>query len=108
MVKEYPAEYEVALDIKALILDAYQIEIPLEEVEYLTVLLVSLKKEKPTGRIGIVVAAHGNSTATSMVQVVKQLFGSDNLVAVDMPVEMKPRVALEEIINSNNIDTIKS
>lgn len=100
MVKEYPAEYEVALDIKALILDAYQIEIPLEEVEYLTVLLVSLKKEKPTGRIGIVVAAHGNSTATSMVQVVKQLFGSDNLVAVDMPVEMKPRVALEEIINA--------
>ena len=100
MVKEYPAEYEVALDIKALILDAYQIEIPLEEVEYLTVLLVSLKKEKPTGRIGIVVAAHGNSTTTSMVQVVKQLFGSDNLVAVDMPVEMKPRVALEEIINA--------
>lgn len=100
MVKEYPAEYEVALDIKALILDAYQIEIPLEEVEYLTVLLVSLKKEKPSGRIGIVVAAHGNSTATSMVQVVKQLFGSDNLVAVDMPVEMKPRVALEEIINA--------
>lgn len=100
MVKEYPAEYEVALDIKALILEAYQIEIPLEEVEYLTVLLVSLKKEKPTGRIGIVVAAHGNSTATSMVQVVKQLFGSDNLVAVDMPVEMKPRVALEEIINA--------
>lgn len=100
MVKEYPTEYEVALDIKALILDAYQIEIPLEEVEYLTVLLVSLKKEKPTGRIGIVVAAHGNSTATSMVQVVKQLFGSDNLVAVDMPVEMKPRVALEEIINA--------
>lgn len=100
MVKEYPAEYEVALDIKELILVDYRIEIPLEEVEYLTVLLVSLKKEKDAGRIGIVVAAHGNSTATSMVQVVKQLFGSDNLLAVDMPVEMKPRVALEGIISA--------
>lgn len=100
MVEEYPEEYQVALEIKALILDVFQIEIPVEEVEYLTVLLVSLKKEKAVGRIGIVVAAHGNSTATSMVQVVKQLFGSDNLVAVDMPVEMKPRVALEEIINA--------
>lgn len=100
MVKEYPAEYEVALDIKDLILTDYRIEIPLEEVEYLTVLLVSLKKEKDAGRIGIVVAAHGNSTATSMVQVVKQLFGSNNLMAVDMPVEMKPRVALESIINA--------
>lgn len=100
MVEEYPAEYEVALEIKALILTEYGIEIPLEEVEYLTVLLVSLKKEKDAGRIGIVVAAHGNSTATSMVQVVKQLFGSQNLLAVDMPVEMKPRVALEEIIQA--------
>ncbi|WP_314060663.1 sigma 54-interacting transcriptional regulator [uncultured Vagococcus sp.] len=100
MVKEYPAEYEVALDIKELISADYRIEIPLEEVEYLTVLLVSLKKEKDAGRIGIVVAAHGNSTATSMVQVVKQLFGSHNLMAVDMPVEMKPRIALEGIINA--------
>ncbi|MGX7417335.1 sigma 54-interacting transcriptional regulator [Carnobacterium gallinarum] len=106
MVEKYPAEYEVALDIKGLILESYQIEIPLEEVDYLTVLLVSLKKEKATGRIGIVVAAHGNSTATSMVQVVRQLFGSDNLVAVDMPVEMKPRVALEEIINA--VDAVNS
>lgn len=100
MVEKYPAEYEVALDIKALIYDTYQISIPMEEVEYLTVLLVSLKKEKAAGRIGIVVAAHGNSTATSMSQVVKQLFSCDNLVAVDMPIEMKPRVALEEIINA--------
>lgn len=100
MVEKYPEEYEVALDIKALIFEEYQISIPMEEVEYLTVLLVSLKKEKAAGRIGIVVAAHGNSTATSMTQVVKQLFGSDNLVAVDMPVEMKPRAALEEIVGA--------
>ncbi|MGY3779375.1 sigma 54-interacting transcriptional regulator [Isobaculum melis] len=103
MVKEYPDEYEVALMIKDLIFEDYQITIPLEEVDYLTVLLVSLKKEKATGRIGIVVAAHGNSTASSMVQVVKQLFGSDNLVAVDMPIEMKPRVALEEIIKATEL-----
>lgn len=100
MVIEYPAEYDVALIIKQLILEDYQIEIPLEEVEYLTILLVSLKKEKGKGRIGVIVAAHGNSTASSMVQVVKQLFGSDNLLAVDMPLEMKPKTALEEIIKA--------
>ncbi|NKZ27044.1 sigma-54-dependent transcriptional regulator [Vagococcus lutrae] len=100
MVKEYPAEYDVALEIKRLLYDAFQVEIPVAEVEYLTVLLVSLKKASQVGRIGMVVAAHGNSTATSMVQVVKQLFGSDNILAVDMPLEMKPRVALEEMITA--------
>ena len=98
MVQEYPVEYGTALEIKELISRSFQIVIPEAEVEYLTVLLASLKKEKVLGQIGIVVAAHGKSTASSMVQVVKQLFGSKNLIAVDMPLEMKPRLALEEIV----------
>jgi len=100
MVLDYREEFQVAKEIKQLIEERYQMMIPEFETYYLTVLLVSLKKNNDIGRIGIVVAAHGKSTATSMVQVVSQLMNVDNLQAVDMPLEMKPKAALEEIIKA--------
>ncbi|MEG2254214.1 MAG: PRD domain-containing protein, partial [Vagococcus sp.] len=98
MVAHYPEERAAAKQIKEMIETDYQVEVPLSEVNYLTVLLVSLRESKADGRIGIVVAAHGNSTATSMVQVVTQLLKVDNLRAVDMPLEMKPKEAFEKIV----------
>ncbi|HCM90528.1 MULTISPECIES: sigma-54-dependent transcriptional regulator [Vagococcus] len=99
MVAHYPEEMEVANVLKKIIEEDYQVEVPTSEVHYLTVLLVSLRENKEEGRIGVVVAAHGNSTATSMVQVVTQLLKVDNLRAVDMPLDMKPKEAYEKIVD---------
>ncbi|MFW7433523.1 sigma 54-interacting transcriptional regulator [Vagococcus carniphilus] len=98
MVAHYPQEMEVAKIFKQIIEEDYQVEVPLSEVHYLTVLLVSLRENKEDGRIGVVVAAHGNTTASSMVQVVTQLLKVDNLRSVDMPLEMKPKEAFEKIV----------
>ncbi|MDK6248693.1 PRD domain-containing protein, partial [Escherichia coli] len=84
MVLDYPTEFETAKEIKNIIESSYQMEIPESESYYLAVLLISLRENPEAGRIGIVVAAHGNSTASSMVQVVSQLLNVDNLKAVDM------------------------
>ena len=100
MVLDYPREFETAEAIKEIIEEAYQLSIPESEVYYLAVLLISLRENKGAGRIGIVVAAHGKSTATSMVEVVTQLLNVDNLKAVDMPLEMKPQEALQKIVNA--------
>ena len=67
------------------------------ELYYLAVLLISLQAEKQNGKVGIVVAAHGNSTASSMVQVVDQLLNPDNLTAFDMSLDMSPQEALKGI-----------
>ena len=75
-------------------------EIPESESYYLAVLLISLRENPEAGRIGIVVAAHGNSTASSMVQVVSQLLNVDNLKAVDMPLDMPPKEALRKIVEA--------
>jgi len=48
--------------------------------------------------VGIVVAAHGTSTATSMVAVAKKLFDADNIIAVDMPLERTPSDILESVV----------
>lgn len=101
LIDKYPKEYQVALTIKELIFNKYQTQLPIDEVDYLTLLIVSLKENYHAGKIGVIVAAHGDSTATSMVQVAKKLFGNHNIAAVDMPLDMKPRVALDKIMTTS-------
>lgn len=97
MVHDYPDELEVAQKVKGIIEDSYQFPIPESEVYYMAILLASLKAEPKAGKVGIVVAAHGKSTASSMAQVVTQLLSVDNITSFDMPLEMSPKVALDGI-----------
>lgn len=96
MVADYPQEFEVAKEVRDFIGDSFHVAIPESESYYLAVLLVSLRTTHSSGKIGVVVAAHGNSTASSMVQVVKQLLEVDQVTAVDMPLDMPPAVALKK------------
>lgn len=97
MVSGYPEEFEIAQSIREYIGEMFQVEIPESEDYYLAVLLISLRANQTEGKLGVVVAAHGNSTASSMVQVVKQLLEVEQVAAVDMPLDMPPKVALEKI-----------
>jgi len=92
-------EYEVATEIHALIETRYNLSIPPIEIEYLALLLTSIQESSRQERVGIVVAAHGSSTATSMVAVARKLFDADNILAVDMPLEMTPSDILESVID---------
>lgn len=97
MAFDFPDEYAVAKEVRSYIETYFQVDIPESEDYYLTVLLVSLRANQASGRIGVVVAAHGNSTASSMVQVVQQLLDAENVRAVDMPLDMDPKTALDRI-----------
>ncbi|MBS4534488.1 sigma 54-interacting transcriptional regulator [Clostridium sp. D2Q-14] len=97
MVADYPEEFKVAQEIRQFIGEWFNVTIPESEEYYLAVLLVSLRNSSTEGKIGVVVAAHGNSTATSMVDVVKQLLGVEQVVAVDMPLDMSTKIALEKM-----------
>jgi len=91
-------EYIVAKEIHALIEQRYNLIIPPVEIEYLALLLTSIQESSHQERVGIVVAAHGSSTATSMVAVARKLFDADNILAVDMPLEMTPSDILDIVI----------
>jgi transcriptional regulatory protein LevR/transcriptional regulator with AAA-type ATPase domain len=93
-------EYEVAKEIHKLMEERYDIAIPEIEIEYLALLLNSIQELSHQERVGIVVAAHGTSTATSMVAVAKKLFEAENILAVDMPLERTPADILENVIES--------
>ena len=98
VIKNYPNEFEVALEIKTKVEERYSIEIPKEELAYFTLLLSSIQDQKQDGQVAIIVVTHGNSTATSMVDVTQKLFGNSNLIAVDMPLEVSPKDILDKIV----------
>ncbi|MFC6169032.1 sigma-54-dependent transcriptional regulator [Loigolactobacillus jiayinensis] len=98
MVADYQKELEAAYVIKQELEAHYNVPIPKSEVYYLTILLASLRSTQVAGKVGVVVAAHGSSTASSMVQVVNKLLSADNLLAYDMPIEMSPTVAYQGIV----------
>lgn len=90
------SEYKVAKKIHSLIESKFKITIPIVEISYIALLLSSIN-ETSSQRVGIVVAAHGTSTASSMVAVAKKLFDTDNIVAADMPLEKSPAEMLENV-----------
>ncbi|MEQ8199049.1 MAG: PRD domain-containing protein, partial [Clostridiaceae bacterium] len=96
-VPEDTEEYKVALKIRDLISSTFSLEVPDSEVAYISIILNSAKEEKQ-GKVGIVVAAHGNSTATSIVNVAETLLGNSNICAVDMPLDVSPMDILEIVI----------
>lgn len=97
MVQDYPKELQMAQHIKSILETNYQLLVPESELYYLATLLISLQSSPQDGKIGIVVATHGNSTASSMVQVVSQLLSVDHLTSFDMSLDMSPGEALEGI-----------
>ncbi|WP_024625986.1 sigma-54-dependent transcriptional regulator [Lactiplantibacillus fabifermentans] len=97
MVKEYPAEIKAAEVLKQRLDERYHLPIPQSEVYYLAILLISLKSMQLNGKVGVLVAAHGMSTASSMAQVVGQLLDDYDVRAFDMPLDMDPNVAYDHI-----------
>lgn len=97
MVADYPVEFKLAQEIHQMISDFFNIALPDDETYYLAALLISLRYNPTEGEVGVVVAAHGNSTASSMAAVARQLLGINQPLAVDMPLDMSPKIAYEKI-----------
>jgi transcriptional regulatory protein LevR/transcriptional regulator with AAA-type ATPase domain len=99
---QYEKEFIVAMEIAKKIDEEFDIEVPLDEIGYLTMFLASemdgLGKSSNNG-IFVLVVAHGNSTATSMVQVAKALVNAENVLGLDMSLSMKAEDMYEVVKN---------
>ncbi|VBB06987.1 phosphotransferase system mannose-type iia component [Lucifera butyrica] len=97
--RSYREEFEVADELGRMIKAAMDITVPPDEIGFMTMFLTvdNQKRKDGQGRVGIIVAMHGNSTASSMVDVANRLLGEKHIIGYDMPLEQKPEAALEEI-----------
>ena len=99
---QYADEFLIAMEVAKLIDSKFNIQVPLDEIGYLTMFLASRQYEydtKKDGRVGVLVIMHGHSTATSMVEVANSLIGEECVVALDMPLSMKAEKMYEEAKN---------
>ncbi|OAA91475.1 sigma 54-interacting transcriptional regulator [Clostridium ljungdahlii] len=97
IIKDNPDEYNVSVEIKELVERKYEIVVPDMEVVYLTLLLSSVQDTQNNEHVALIVAAHGSSTASSMVNVAKQLLGDGGIEAIDMPLEVNPKKILDDV-----------
>jgi len=104
-INDKPQEFSISLKIKDLIEKKYNIIVPDMEVIYLTLLLSSVQEEQNNERVAVIVALHGSSTASSMVNVARNLLGEGVVEAIDMPLDVSPQRVLSDIIEKvNEID----
>ena len=92
-------EYKIAYDLKTKVENTFHICIPEDEVGFITMFLcIDKETSENDGNVGIIVAMHGESTATSMADVANRLLGETYAIGYNMPLDKKPEVALEDLI----------
>ncbi|MGE6257958.1 sigma 54-interacting transcriptional regulator [Heyndrickxia sporothermodurans] len=101
--KKYSKEFKVSIEIAQMIENELNVEIPLDEIGFITMFLASDIEEKmffQEQNVGIIVMMHGNSTATSMLQTVQELLGVQHGIAIDMPLSMAVRDMYDRVKNA--------
>jgi Transcriptional antiterminator len=93
-------DYEAAAKIARLIDKQLAVTLPEVEIVYIAFLLRSFVELSQQKNVGIVVAAHGPQTASSMVSVVKELMGEYPVAAVDMPLNLNFNDIFDEIVRA--------
>ncbi|WEB81728.1 sigma 54-interacting transcriptional regulator [Vagococcus lutrae] len=98
----YKKEFKVAIDFSAMIEEAYEIEIPFDEIGFITMFLAIdtvEPQETQDNQVAIVLLMHGKSTASSMLEAVQELLGTTTGTAFNMPLTMEVQHMYEQVKN---------
>lgn len=93
-----PEEFNTAKLMKEFLEKELDILIPVEEIGFIAMFLYAVDVEDlgKSKHIGIIILAHGRSTASSIAEVSNSLLGINHCRAIDMPLEEKVDVVLEK------------
>lgn len=107
IIDEHREEYALSLSFVGKIEKKFEIKIPTDEVGFITMFL-TLGKNPHLDEANypiVVVAMHGSSTATSMVDVAKKLINAHNIYSYNMHLDKNDTTAyaeLKELIIANH------
>ncbi|MCY6959925.1 sigma-54-dependent transcriptional regulator [Clostridium brassicae] len=98
--KNYVEEFKYAYLLKEKIEESFNIKVPEDEVGFICMFLcVNKEIIESDGKVAVLVAMHGESSATSIVDVANRLLEENYAVGYNMPLEQKPEDALENLIS---------
>lgn len=95
---KHPIEYRIAEKLRQTLQERLDISIPQDEAAFLTMFICAIKNGENDNSIGILVIAHGQSTALSMAEVANKLLGVRQARAIDMPLEEKIENILDKAV----------
>lgn len=98
--QEHPRHFEAAQHCLSIIETDFNVRLPEDEAGFLALFFTSNgNKTKKKAKVEVIVVAHGESTATSMANVVNKLLGEQIAVGFDMNLDEKPIATLTNIQN---------
>ncbi len=91
-------EFSVAKIVREILQQELEISIPKEEIGFLTMFFSVVDTDESYKKIGVIVLAHGESTASSIADVVNNLLRTDHCKAVNMPLDAKVEDIIEKTV----------
>lgn len=100
-------EFSISSALKGKLYDNFKVEIPDDEIGFITMFLCMDEDDnKKEGYVGVIVAMHGESAATSIADVANRLWGTDHAEGYNMSLDEKPEAAfinILEIVKKRNM-----
>ena len=99
IIEKYPKEFSVANYLADALEKEYSILVPKDEIGFITMFITDefVSQKENNDSVVILIAMHGNSTSSSMADVVNKLIGEENTFGFDMPLEKSTKTAYEEL-----------
>ncbi len=98
IVERYRDEYALCMRFAAELEKEFDIRLPIDEVVFITMFICdNSTRERAVKRPVVLVAMHGNTTASSVAEVVNSLMRCSNTYAFDMALEKDMQTAYDEL-----------
>lgn len=97
---EHPTEFNIALDCLKIIEKILDVSMPIDEAGFLAMLFAYEGREVKNQNnkdVKVIVIAHGNATATSMVEAANKLLGTNYAIGINAPLDEKPQGVLSRL-----------
>lgn len=99
LIEKHPVEYKNALKIKEILKGNHDIEISDSETKMLTMFFIKDDNKESKSYPQLLIAMHGDATASSLAKVINDLVQVENTYAYDMSLETGYEKAYAEIKN---------
>ncbi|MCD5002666.1 sigma 54-interacting transcriptional regulator [Enterococcus saccharolyticus] len=100
--KQLKSEFQVALDLSTYIEEECDIEIPFDEIGFISMFLsiqVGEFEPLPINKVGVIVLMHGRATASSMLETAQELLGTDTGIAMNMTLDTEVKAMYNEVLS---------
>lgn len=100
--KHLNKEFKTAIDLSSIIEEEEDIEIPFDEIGFISMFLsISVSENEPDKEnpVAVIVLMHGSSTASSMLETAQDLLGTKLGVAFNMPLTMEVQTMYNQLLN---------